>query len=263
MSMAKIQIKQLSDIESVASPPPGLMTTGSVKTSPMIEKNSISIGLYYLELEAGAKVTCDRPVSDLCLYVLEGEFEANEEVIGDGGCIIAEHGVTATLCSPDGGLCAVFVDYDPVGKAGSNLHYIDSSAVPRAERTPDFEEIGSCLIADSRCPTCNLWLHGNSYREGFKVGLHSHSEDEIILVISGEIVFGNRRHGPHTAIAIGRDTIYSFTAGAGGMSFVNFRAATPTATMRGADTSTDEGHFFRSRLGSPQHTFVLSKSPGK
>jgi hypothetical protein len=89
------------------------------------------------------------------------------------------------------------------------VHFIGGGSVPQADRTPGYEDVGSSLIADVRCPTRDLWLHGNVYRGGYEVGRHSHSEDEIILVTSGEIVLGARHYGPDTAIAVAKNTIYS------------------------------------------------------
>ena len=85
-------------------------------------------------------------------------------------------------------------------------------------------------VTDAHCATCDLWLHGNHFQEGAEVALHSHSEDEIILVLGGEILLGSRPYGADTAVAVAKDTVYGFKAGKGGMKMVNFRVGVPTAT---------------------------------
>lgn len=53
---------------------------------------------------------------------------------------------------------------------------------------------------------------------------HAHDEPEVIYVTEGEIHFGTRVYPAGSAISIAGNTVYGFTAGPRGMSFLNFRA---------------------------------------
>ncbi len=53
---------------------------------------------------------------------------------------------------------------------------------------------------------------------------HAHFEDEIVYVLSGELVLGSRRLGPGCSVYVGGETLYSFRAGPDGLHFLNFRA---------------------------------------
>jgi quercetin dioxygenase-like cupin family protein len=52
---------------------------------------------------------------------------------------------------------------------------------------------------------------------------HAHTEDEIVYVLEGSILLGARTLGPGDALCVGKDTLYGFTTGPEGCSFLNFR----------------------------------------
>jgi hypothetical protein len=117
------------------------------------------------------------------------------------------------------------------------------------------------MHADSGCPTCEVWLHENHFPgrttpmtpEEEKRGVHSHSEDEIIFVVDGEIKLGNRLYGPGTAVAIAADTLYSFTTGPEGLSFINFRAGTPGDIRFANGTAISETGYWKDKQLKPEY----------
>ena len=86
--------------------------------------------------------------------------------------------------------------------------------------------------------------------------LHSHSEDELIFVRAGSVRLGNRLYGPGTAIAIAADTLYEFWSGPDGLSFVNFRATSPTYKKGDGSLVLDEAELWRKAVGKPE--FLLA-----
>ena len=79
------------------------------------------------------------------------------------------------------------------------------------------------------------------------------AQDEVIVVIDGEIVLGRRGYGPGTAIAIARDTLYGFRSGDQGLVFINFRPRSPVYVP--ADKSRaaiDERAFNLARMPVPE-----------
>lgn len=55
------------------------------------------------------------------------------------------------------------------------------------------------------------------------INSHAHTKDEIIYVTSGELHVGRRVLPVGSALFIEKDTLYTFKAGPGGCSFLNFR----------------------------------------
>jgi hypothetical protein len=250
----KVAIGSL-DTAPVSDLPQNVASEGSVEARSLIAHNSSTLHLHYLTLNPGSSVTWTQPASDFCVYVLNGQVEVNGTPLDERGCFVVEHGGDAQVTSAKGATLAMFQDRNPTArKPGGHVHLIRHEDVPNNSGEDHGDLADSSLIADATCPTCDMWLHGNLFPEGNSVGLHSHSEDEIILITSGEIVLGARRFGPNTAVAVGKDAMYQFTAGSGGMGFVNFRAGSPSAKHPGDDKLMDEGGFFRGKFGSPKHS---------
>ena len=177
--------------------------------------------------------------TDCVAYVWHGAVTAGGWPMGKGSSLIVEHGETLEV---EGGnepaeVLAFHAAAAPAHpRAGGHVHLLPTERVPRKQDLGGSPmAVGGGMHADSGCPTCEVWLHENHFPGGRrqltpeeeKRGVHSHSEDEIIFVIDGEIRLGNKLYGPGTAVAIAADTLYSFTTGPGGLSFINFRAGTP------------------------------------
>lgn len=61
------------------------------------------------------------------------------------------------------------------------------------------------------------------YLPGTSIGVHAHDHDEIVYVVEGEMLVGNRILGPGSSVFVAARTLYSFSAGAAGLRFLNFR----------------------------------------
>jgi hypothetical protein len=105
------------------------------------------------------------------------------------------------------------------------------------------------LWAELDCPTCQLWLYRSDLAGPVpqERTLHYHSVDEIILVLSGEMLLGGRRPGGGTAIAIDAGVRYRMGVGEPGVSFLNFRARHSNLVMleQGDTAPVDESETWR------------------
>jgi mannose-6-phosphate isomerase-like protein (cupin superfamily) len=76
---------------------------------------------------------------------------------------------------------------------------------------------------------------------------HAHLQDEIIYVISGQLVLGSRVLEAGSSVFVGGNTLYSFRTGPEGVHFVNFRPRSGAGYLskdefmaqRGAATAAD------------------------
>lgn len=62
------------------------------------------------------------------------------------------------------------------------------------------------------------------FHAGEVVELHCHDEAEIMYIVSGAMVLGNRTVEPGGCIYVDGGVFYSFTAGPEGVHFLNFRS---------------------------------------
>jgi hypothetical protein len=69
-----------------------------------------------------------------------------------------------------------------------------------------------------------LSLHEGRTPPFYEVLPHAHLVDEIIYVTSGEMRLGARVLGPGSSVYIPANTLYGFSAGPDGLTFLNFRA---------------------------------------
>ncbi len=253
--MAKITVANLSQdssgrIDGLTSSPPAAVTT-------VIETGGLSLKLHQIACPDGTSLAWAPPASDLCIYVLEGAVELDGRTIAAGGCAVVEHGSSAAMQAASDTRLAVFENLEPAGKSGGAVHFIPAEQVPdNRGNVPETDLAASALMADASCESCDLWLHANWFPEGMTVGLHSHTEDEIILITRGEIVLGPRRYGAGTAVSVAKNAMYTFSAGTGGMDMVNFRAGSPLSIQAKTNRILNEAEFFLSRCGHPEHSYV-------
>jgi quercetin dioxygenase-like cupin family protein len=70
----------------------------------------------------------------------------------------------------------------------------------------------------------SLHLTEYKYRANANFDLHAHDLAEIIYVLEGSMIFGNRELGPGSSVYIGADTLYGFAAGDQGLRILIFMA---------------------------------------
>jgi quercetin dioxygenase-like cupin family protein len=69
-----------------------------------------------------------------------------------------------------------------------------------------------------------LQLFEIALEPGLEISSHAHADDEIVVVVEGELHFGRRVCGPGSSFFIPGNTLYGFRAGAQGCRYLNFRA---------------------------------------
>ena len=69
------------------------------------------------------------------------------------------------------------------------------------------------------------------YEPGSEIRLHSHDEDEIIYVLSGEMRIGNRKLSPGSTLTVPGGVFYGFHAGPEGLVIPNFRPRTDSSGL--------------------------------
>jgi hypothetical protein len=210
-------------------------------------------------LASGAALRLQGDRADICAYVFEGSVTACGQVLTKGSSMIVEYGAQAELVAGfEGAVVLVFNQAErPAGaRAGGHVHLLPRESMPCTHDLGTQNEMGGGIHADAACPTCTVWLHENDFHctSGTVVPLHSHSEDEIIFVTAGQIKLGNRLYGPGTALAIAADTVYGFDAAPIGLSFINFRAASPTVTT--PHGVIDEAQMWISKLDKPRYVEI-------
>lgn len=227
--MAKIMLRSADQAEPTRFPEmPGFAARGAIEARPLIQGGGQSLFLWHYDLEPGAEIRFDKPDHSHLVYVWRGEVTAGDGAAGfDDAIIVERHGEVAVQAV--GGPAKLLHFYSPVpsakdANARGEVHIrrkkaLDRHVYPQSKLT---------LYADASSESCDIWFHSGETPDGmfdFVDQPHSHSQDEIIFVVSGSMLVGPRRVGPGTAFAVAADTVYSFTVKEEGLHFVNFRAS--------------------------------------
>ncbi|MET0370078.1 MAG: hypothetical protein ABW039_01735 [Sphingobium sp.] len=209
----------------------GLRALGDVETLDMVTGDDRPLHLRVHHLERGATLYVDGPPVGHIFYLGRGQAEVDDQAILPGGAVIVEHhGSAAIEAREDGTLLFEFSAQapSPPEGVGGQVHVVPQT---RPEKhNPVSRMMAACLI-DGTCPSCALWMHHSEFPPHFKVPPHLHSEDEIILVIAGDLTVGGRVLDAGAAAAIDSGTAYAFQAGDRGVAFVNFRPSSPGYAM--------------------------------
>lgn len=240
--------------------PEGL--SGSAETRAYFDGDA-GLELHELRLASGDALTIGPRATDTLVYVWRGGINAGGSALPAGSSLIVEAGAILELRAGEPDTLLLVFNAAHAGQdalAGGHVHLLPADRVPRAAELGGSSGVGGAMHADGGCDSCSVWLHENHFRgsEGLSPeeqqrGVHSHSEDEIIFVTAGEMRLGTRLYGAGTALAIAADTLYAFTPGPAGLSFINFRAGRPGEIQFASGMRVDEPGYWRDRLPRPEY----------
>lgn len=256
--MAKVKVVTLERSFPLAPP---ANADGGVESRAYLNGERDPLHLLHHALPPGATMQVVGEPTDKLVYVFEGSATACGKALASGSSMIVEFGAAAEVAAGAEG--AVILTLNQAkrpadARPGGHVHVLPREAVPCVHDLGTQNEMGGGLHADAACSTCTVWLHENDFhsKSGTVVPPHAHSEDEIIFVTAGQIRLGNRLYGPGTALAVAADTVYGFEVPPTGLSFINFRAASPTVTTQNGTVMMDEAEFWVSRLGKPRYAEI-------
>ena len=256
--MTKVSIRTYEQARPAALPD-GF--TGAATYREYFGARENALQLHAFELPRAGLLGFERGKVDRVAYIWRGTVNVGGHRLGEGSSFIVEHGrELEALGLGDRSIALVFAANQRTGRslAGGHVHLLPTESVPRSGDLGGASGVGGGMHADSACPTCEVWLHENSFsgsqdgaRTDAEAGIHSHTEDEIIFVTDGDIRLGSLLYGSGTALAIAANTLYGFSAGPNGLKFVNFRASAPGAIAFRNRASMDERAYWSSRLPRP------------
>jgi hypothetical protein len=231
-------------VEGYAAPTCALVH-GSASTS-LVTVDGFALWAVRAELGPGSELAWDGPHGDEALYVSSGELAWEGRVCPAGGAVVIESGVATRLTTGGGASVLHFGPWDPSppteGRYGPPAPAPHGVHVVGPGGTYAAIEPGrdTRMFADSSCATCRITLFFTGRDNEYISALHSHSADELLLLVAGEVRFGNRRLHPGDAVAIAGGHRYGFRSGSDGFAFLNYRRDASEQTSDG-DVARPEG----------------------
>lgn len=237
MTMRRIIVATREDAQpGVPSDGPALERGEALR---QIDGPRAPIHLTAYRLEADGRVDWAASARCRTLFVRAGEVSMGERCFGPESLIVIEAGAAARAQAGAAGADLLEFRHNRGDEAlhGGGVHGVKGDAVA----TLRHDDFTSAIQADAGCAGCGVWMHSNLIpKEGVTLDLHSHTEDEVIVVMEGEMIAGPRRLGPGTALSVAKDTLYTFSVGKGGLRFINFRPSRPGYIAHGSDEVRDE-----------------------
>lgn len=240
---------------------PGI--AGDAETVAYLDGSKDPLHLRLHRIARGGELDIGPLPSDCVVFVWRGEVSAGGHSLPEGSSAIVERAGTLAIT----GVSAVSevltfhaARPDPDADHGGHTHLLPTDRVPSyRDETPD-RVVGGRMHANSNYPTSRVWLHESILGagpkptpDGARLGIHSHTEDEVIFITDGTMQVGQKMVGPGTALAVAANTLYSFAVGAGGLRFVNFRAAMPMDIRFANGTTMSETGYWRERVKPPEY----------
>ena len=222
-------------------------TLGGDATSRRARFAGFPLWVAWAQVAAGGELTWAGPHGDEGLYVVAGTLEFNGRKCPAGGAVIVESGVAARVRTPGGAVVVHFGPEDP-GPPADGIH-----GPPNPERR-GVHVVGpggvwaatepgrdTRMFADSTCPHCRITLFLTGRDQEYRSSAHSHSADEILYLLRGQIQFGSHQLGPGDAVAIRGDQRYQFRSGRDGFAFLNYRRDASEQTTEGSEPQLEGG----------------------
>lgn len=205
-----------------------------------------SLWMVMIEAGEGSEVRLPPQHGDEAVYVRSGAVRVGGRVCPAGGTVVLEsqcHDVVEVVEAADllhMGPHDPAVPADglngPIAGSASSSHVVG----PRGWYAAVSPGRDSRYYADSTCPTCRLTLLYTSRTAEYISPTHSHSVDELIHVLWGELHLGNHVLGPGDTLAVEADRRYGFRA-PGGFGFLNYRRDASEQTIERGSTPIMEG----------------------
>jgi quercetin dioxygenase-like cupin family protein len=189
-------------------------------------------------LAPGAELHWGADHGDEAVVVLAGTVDVFGESCSVGAAIVVEAGARATLRS-DGP--ATVVHFGQTAGAGherarngrstGGVHVVGPGPARGTDVAHPEGAMSAGYYLDSTCGTCALTLLRTSGVGVIRGSSHSHSQDELIRVLDGELQFGSLVAGAGMTAAIPANRRYAFRASSP-FAFLNYRAG-PSSITKG------------------------------
>ena len=244
--MAGIEIVHAADVVATDDHPVAGHRFVGPASARLVSPRDYSLWLVVADLDDGTALELPAVHGDESVYVEHGALRVDDRTCPDGGAVVIEAGASPAIAAI-GTTRVVHVgprDPRPVAAAaagvdtpGTGVHVVG----PRGTYAAIEPGRDTHYYADSTCATCRLTLLYTSRTVPYISDAHSHSTDELIHLLWGELRLGNQVVRPGDTLAVDADRRYGFRSGPDGFGFLNYRREASQQTIERGSPPRMEG----------------------
>jgi hypothetical protein len=243
--VAGIEIVQAAGAEVGDRHPVAGHRFAGAATAQLVSPPDYPLWLVVADLADGTALHLPDVHGDQAVYVSAGAVTVDERTCPTDGAVVVEAGATPTLLAAGPTRIVHVGPRDPHAAGpdgapplGAGVHVVG----PRGTYAAIEPGRDTHYYADSTCPTCRLTLLYTSRTGEYVSETHSHSTDELIHLLWGEVRLGSQVLRPGDTLAIDADRRYGFRSGPDGFGFLNYRREASQQTIaRGSEPRMEGG----------------------
>ncbi|WP_420640109.1 hypothetical protein [Candidatus Poriferisocius sp.] len=231
--MAAVEVVRGAALAASATYPVATVEVTGDYSARLVSPQGASLWLVAADLGQGTVLGWDEHHGDEAVYVRRGELAVSgttgPRICPADGAIVVEAGVHAVAVAGPNTSIVHVGPTDPTPPTGGLRG-------PARARDRSVRVVGpggmwatvndhqrTRFFSDASDPTNRLWLLATERFGRFESSAHSHSQDELIHVLRGEIRIGRRRVGVGDTLWVASDRRYRLVSGEEGMCFLNYR----------------------------------------
>lgn len=245
--MAGIEIVHAADAVVLDRHPVAGHGFDGAATARLVSPAGYSLWLVVAELADGTSIEVPPVHGDEAVYVLSGALRAAGSTCPEDGTVVIEAGASPALVAvgptrvvhvgPRDAAVPTDGPNGPIAGPGTALHVVG----PRGTYAAVEPGRDTHYYADSTCATCRLTLLSTARMQRYVSDTHSHSTDELIHLLWGELRLGNQVVRPGDTLAVDGDRRYGFRSGPEGFRFLNYRRDASQQTVARGSAPRMEG----------------------
>ncbi len=227
--MSTVDVIHSVELEAVARYPGSTVELTGDCAAQLVSPDGATLWLVAAELAAGTEMRWGTEHGDEAVYVRSGSLVVDGRVCPADGAVVVEAGVAATAVAESDATIVHVGPIDPAPPANGLRGPADTEGRSVRIVGPDGiwatvdETQRTRFFSDASSPTNRLWLLATDRSQYFESSAHSHSQDELIHVLRGEIRVGRRVVGVGDTLWVAADRRYKLYSGDNGVCFINYR----------------------------------------
>lgn len=178
-------------------------------------------------LDAGTSLSWSADHADEAVYVRDGSVSVDGQTVGPDAALVIESGAELVVTAETDVALVHVGGGAPESPSAGRVVIVG----PGGTWSDVSDNRNTRFFADATSPSCSLWFLYSERFQRHDSPTHSHSQQEVIHVLRGELIMGAKRVRPGDTLYVEADRRYRFHSSDEGYAFLNYRAGPSLMTI--------------------------------